>query len=135
MPHEIPVQVWGPAGWFLLHSIALTLPDSDLGGADAEVGGSTDDPKGAAVPAAVRIARLVDDLAALLPCRVCGAHLRQFVEDNPLAPPLTRGAVFDWTRRAHNAVNARNGKPELSADEALVAITTVFEERQKWTYP
>ena len=112
-------EVWGPAGWFLIHSIALTLPDS-VDAATAET-----------------VARLFDDLAALLPCRLCGQHLAEYIAEHPLrgGAPLSRGAVFEWTRAAHNAVNARNAKPEVTSGEALAIIREVYERQLKWTLP
>lgn len=47
----------------------------------------------------------------------CGGHWRQWMLDNP--PDVSnREALFEWTWRAHEAVNARLGKAGMTFDEA-----------------
>ena len=43
--------------------------------------------------------------------------------------------MFEWTRAAHNAVNVRNAKPEVTSGEALAIIREVYERQLKWTLP
>jgi hypothetical protein len=55
--------------------------------------------------------------ARRVPCGTCRDEWRQLIQELP--PDLTdRESYFRWTVRAHNAVNAKLGKPILSFEEA-----------------
>lgn len=93
------VGLWGPTWgtyvWGGAHRMTLGFPLTP-----------TDADKRAAVD-------YFDALRSLLPCEICRAHWTRYLAANPV-DASSRIALVDWTRRAHNAVSARLGKPEWS---------------------
>ena len=56
-------------------------------------------------------------------CKVCGDHLKQHLEEDPVDDHLTtRGDVEEWLINLHNKVNETIGKPEVTAEEAYQSI-------------
>jgi hypothetical protein len=58
---------------------------------------------------------LLETLALLLPCTICGAHMRAFLKKHPASVP-----VCEWVVDLHNDVNRRAGK----------AMYTQYDEAQ-----
>ena len=81
---------WGPAGWFVLHSITFGQPEHP----NAEQ--------------AKHIRQFFTSLGYVLPCKRCGEHYRQFVEQNPI-PADDREKLTKWLVRLHNNANASAG--------------------------
>jgi hypothetical protein len=91
-------KLWGPYLWRALHLVALGYPTRP---SDAE-------------RAAYRA--FYENIAHVLPCATCAANYRRHLqEDLPLEPGLLDGghdgALFAWTVRLHNLVNAELGAP------------------------
>lgn len=55
------------------------------------------------------------DFNKSLPCGVCGSHWLEYLKANP---PDFGDGWFAWTVAAHNAVNRRLGKPEMTESDA-----------------
>ena len=92
---------WGPTFWGVLHMAALALPPT-LDAAQQE--GFTS---------------LVTSYTQVLPCGECQVHWGEVLEETPLGPHLLTGeGAFKWTVDAHNYVNIRTGKTEISYEEA-----------------
>jgi hypothetical protein len=98
-------EVWGPVLWRAIHDMALAYPERP----------SPEDAR--SVEAFFRA------LPALLPCAACGEKLRAELLAEPVSggPARSRAALYAWTVRLHNRVNARLGKPEMGVAEALRA--------------
>jgi hypothetical protein len=66
---------------------------------------------------AIEVAFLGCGVLSRLPCGPCKGHWARLLEEMPpdLASP---DRYFDWTVRAHNAINRRLGKPEMPVSEA-----------------
>lgn len=93
-------EALGRATWTLLHTLAARFPERPTRRQrrDAEA--------------------LIDSLTRVYPCGECAAHFAELCARDP--PDASSGAALrDWTCRAHNAVNARLGKPRF--DCALAA--------------
>jgi hypothetical protein len=59
----------------------------------------------------------IDDFTKRVPCGECKQHWRMLLKEVP--PDLSsRDAYFAWGVTAHNAINVRLGKPQVSVDEA-----------------
>lgn len=56
----------------------------------------------------------LEGFARRVPCGACKTHWREILDAAPPDP----ADPFAWSVRAHNAVNRRLGKAELSVDEA-----------------
>merc|ERR1719230_862583 len=96
---------WGPSMWRSLHCIAHHMPPR-LPGESQE-----------------SFKAMVNSLPQLLPCKVCGDHLKQYLAEDPVNSHLgTRDDMEQWLVRLHNKVNLGIGKPALSAAEAFQSI-------------
>jgi hypothetical protein len=93
-------EVWGRAGWRLIHAIALTYPVKPTE-KEKEI-----------------YATFLHSLGDVLPCPFCGEHFKQNMKNNP--PNLdSREYFFKWTVDMHNFVNVSNNKPKVSYEKAL----------------
>jgi hypothetical protein len=59
----------------------------------------------------------LDAWSTRVPCGDCKRHWDEWRKANP-ADLSSPAAYFAWTVAAHNAVNRRLGKPEMSVDDA-----------------
>lgn len=106
-------QIWGPAAWFFLHSIALAQGDT-----------VPDDKK-------ERLRRFfTEDLAYLLPCPACARTVQDHVsameiDDDTFAD---RDSVFEFVWTLHNMVNADKGVPEIPFDESVLNYAQAFDQ-------
>jgi hypothetical protein len=87
--------------WETLHYAAYQCPEPFIERAHALVG-------------------LARGYAALLPCAECRGHFSALLEAHPpeIAAQQGREGFARWTVDAHNAVNARLGKPLFTYDQA-----------------
>ena len=101
-------EKWGPTWWSFLHNFAATYPCAPC--------------------AADRRAahRLVESVAALLPCPRCKAHFQALLKRTPV-DVRGRRALAEWMWAAHNEVNRRLGKPEMELEEALATVEPCAE--------
>lgn len=95
------MRLVGPPMWETLHYAAFQCPE----------------------PFAERVSALVDlvrGYVVLLPCAECRGHFAALLDAYPpeAAARSGRQAFARWTVDAHNAVNARLGKPLLTYDQA-----------------
>ena len=100
---QVRASAVGPALWRSIHTLARTVTSPE------------------------RSAYFRDFLVALapaMPCPVCAQHWAQIA---PTFDAVTPAAAVKWTIDAHNAVNARLGKPQLSDAAALRAILAVTD--------
>lgn len=99
-------SLWGASLWRSLHAVAMGYPERPS----------------AADTAAYR--RFYADLHAVLPCQTCADHYKAYVSNNPITDRdiASADALFAWTVRLHNDVNARLGKPVMSLEEARDAL-------------
>lgn len=92
------IRVWGPNGWGFLHTVAFAWHARPTHAQRRAMYG------------------FLHSFAAALPCGQCRAHFTAHVRATvPTwhAPALhARGDLAHWAWAAHNAVNARLGKPE-----------------------
>ena len=98
-------DVWGPPMWRFLHLAALGYPEE------------------AAPEDAERYARFFEALGGVLPCPSCAANYQTHLAQLPVRPFLGgRDALFDWTVRLHNMVNAESGKSPVTVEQARDAF-------------
>lgn len=91
---------WGPCAWNFLHVVAHTRPER-LSDEDQE-----------------RMRVFLREVAHHLPCRHCARHFDEFLDAHMTPASLaTRASVVALLHQAHNAVNRRTGKRELSLAE------------------
>lgn len=105
---KICPTVFGPYFWSVVHMTALSAPD-DL------------DPEKAQA-----YVRFFESLPDILPCAMCGRHLKENLE----TMPVDTSDLFRWTVDIHNLVNEQINKPEVSYEQALGYWSTRCERRQ-----
>lgn len=57
-----------------------------------------------------------------LPCAMCTGHFKQFAAQ-VYPHTVSRAALFAWTVAQHNALNKKNGLPQLTVEEAAAVMT------------
>lgn len=105
---KICPTVFGPYFWSVVHMTALSAPD-DL------------DPEKAQA-----YVRFFESLPDILPCAMCGRHLKENLE----TMPVDTSDLFRWTVDIHNLVNEQINKPAVSYEQALGYWSTRCERRQ-----
>jgi hypothetical protein len=94
---HLPPEVWGPIFWCTLHIVSLAYPD---------------EPSYSEKRAAKEY---FNSLAHLLPCPVCRTHFREILQGLPVENWLdNRKSLIEWVWMAHNQVNKRLGKAEIT---------------------
>ena len=93
---------WGPYFWGTIHIACLGAPES------------LDEFE------KVAYRTFITTLPFILPCGSCGKHFYELLQAEPIEQALkSRQTLFEWSVRAHNIVNKRLGKPEVSQINAL----------------
>ena len=96
--------IWGPHFWFVLHTIALTYPNT---------------------PNEVTRKKYYDfiqNLPIFLPVEEIGNTFSQFLDKYPVTPYLdSRTSFVKWMHFIHNKINISLGKDELTMEEAMSA--------------
>ena len=112
------ITEWGPAGWKLLHCVAATYPSSPTQ-QDRE-----------------QMMNFLKLFAWALPCKVCGKHFASLLQDenaydsrNPMYD--NSKTLFSWVNSAHNNVNRRLNKKEVSLQEAEQSLYTQKQKPSK----
>ena len=94
---HLPPEIWGPIFWSTLHIVSLAYPE---------------EPTYAEKRAAKEF---YNALAHLLPCPICRDHFREVLKGLPIDSWLDKkGTLTEWVWMAHNQVNKRLDKPEIS---------------------
>jgi len=96
-------DMWGRQAWHFIHMVALSYPQV-----------ATEETK-------KKYYAFFESLGHALPCPSCSKHYKEKFDKYP--PPLeNHNRLFEWTVDIHNAVNADNGKPLLSYEEAYAQV-------------
>lgn len=96
-------DTWGPVYWNFLHRFAATYPCRPTAAQRR------------------RARNIVRDVSSMLPCPECRTH---FVDLRRRSPPdcSSRASLCRWMWAAHNDVNRRLGKPEMSLEQMLASV-------------
>jgi FAD-linked sulfhydryl oxidase len=96
-------SVWGRPAWFFLHSVSMTYPEHP----------TTEDME--------NMARFLESLGPILPCKLCRSKYSEYLETHP--PDLrNRDRLVRWMIALHNNVNTRLKKPRWTIAEAIQAM-------------
>lgn len=101
---NIDPNVWGAGMWKFLHLSALAYPEK------------------ASPICANNTINFILSLPMMLPCVICNAHAREYIERNSgnlRYIASGRDALFAFYVDFHNQVNKRNGKRLISVEEAM----------------
>jgi len=95
-------KIWGPHYWFVLHTIALSYPQS---------------------PNEVMRKKYYDfynNLALFMPIEEIGNNFSKFLDKYPVTPYLeSRQSLVRWTNFIHNKINVAINLPPLTLEESL----------------
>lgn len=88
-------KVWGPPGWFFLHSITFGYPDE-----------ITEDN----VEKVQHYANFFNSLGNVLPCKYCRNSYNEYIQEIPIENFLSsRDLLVEWLYLIHNKVNNKLG--------------------------
>jgi hypothetical protein len=96
-PKGVDPQRWGRPMWVVLHALAYLAA---VGRLDALV-----------------VRRTFEDMRVLLPCKKCRVGFTELVREVPI--PSDAESMLPWANEAHNAVNRKLGKEEVSMYDGL----------------
>lgn len=95
-------EVWGESFWFVVHLGSMSAPEEIPPEKHEKYWG------------------FIDGIPEMLACKKCAVHAREWVEQHrPQKDTIcaTRENLVKFYVDMHNAVNQRNGQPQLSVDE------------------
>ena len=106
-------KIWGPLYWFVLHTIALSYPET---------------------PTEVSKKKFYDfyqNLPLFLPIEEIGNNFSKFLDKYPVTPYLeSRQSLVRWTHFIHNKINAALNIPTLNLEEALSAYYDNYKPKE-----
>ena len=110
-------DVWGPYGWYFLHSITLAYPDNP-----------TDDDK-------TYHKNFLESLKNILPLENVVIITEQTLLTYPIENHLeNKESLFKWLVDVHNRVNIDNDKREYSYDEVTKLYENMYSKKRKWLF-
>jgi len=110
-------EIWGPHGWYFLHSITLAYPDNP-----------TEDDK-------IYHKNFFESLKNILPCDKCRNHYDQNLITYPIENHLeNKESLFKWLVDVHNRVNIDNGKREYNYDEVTKLYEIMYSKNKNGCY-
>jgi hypothetical protein len=106
MVGKLSIEKWGPCGWNFLHAVSFTYP------------------KVPTLEQKKTMYAFLHTVGRVLPCPVCNTHFTQMIERELAAEELStqltsRDALSRFLVAAHNEVNVRLNKRQLTYDEVV----------------
>ena len=105
-------KIWGPKYWFVLHTIALTYPDT---------------------PNSVTKKKYYDfiqNLPLFLPIENVGNNFSKMLDKYPVTPYLEgRESFIKWMHFIHNKINVELGVPEVTTEEAMSSYYSHYKPK------
>lgn len=103
---------YGKIGWYWLHNLAASLPDT------------VDEMK------RQQLVSFMDNFASLFPCPVCGTHLSEYLKNTPIYPYTeNRENVERYMYDLHEDVNKRKGK---AREHTFEEVQDAFSNKKPW---
>lgn len=106
-------KIWGPHYWFVLHTIALSYPET---------------------PTEVSKKKFYDfyqNLPLFLPIEEVGNNFSKFLDKYPVTPYLeSRQSLVRWTHFIHNKINTALSLPILNLEESLSAYYEHYKPKE-----
>ncbi len=104
-PIGMSPAVWGPIFWTTMHIVSLGYPSKP---SDADKAGA---------------AAFYNSLATVIPCPICKAHYKTFLDKTPVESALEdRDSLIHWVFDLHNDVNEQLGKRRITFQEYVRAM-------------
>jgi endogenous inhibitor of DNA gyrase (YacG/DUF329 family) len=104
--------IWGPHGWFFLHSIALNYPKNP-----------TDKDK-------ENYKIFFQSIQNILPCPQCAKHYSENLKTNPIESKLDNNISLNkWLVEMHNIVNRHYYKPTITYEEFIKNYKYIYNNQ------
>ena len=102
-------RIWGPKGWFFLHSIALNYPKNP-----------TEKDK-------QNFKTFFESIQNVLPCPQCSKHYKENFENNSIDSHLDNNISLNkWLVEMHNSVNNLYNKPTITYEQFLINYKDIY---------
>jgi|APSaa5957512535_1039671.scaffolds.fasta_scaffold100626_2 hypothetical protein len=109
-------EIWGPHGWFFLHSITLAYPDYP-----------TNEDK-------MLYKQFFHTIGNVLPCDTCKVHFAQHSSNYPIDRHLdSKESLSRWLVTIHNMANDSLGKKRISYDKFISEISKNYQTNNNYT--
>ena len=109
----VPPMIWGPYAWGYLHLMTQGLPEK-ISPAQQQ-----------------SLQTWFPEFLKNLPCPGCSIHASHYIKTHPFAP-TTREEMETYLIDFQNSVNKRNGKTELTHEEARAKIRENYLDIREW---
>lgn len=105
-------KIWGPHAWAFMHSVTLAYPKEPT---------RTDK---------INYRNFFHAIHPVLPCDSCRRHAAQNMQSVPLTDEAlaSRTSLVRWCIDLHNEVNKMGHKKQLSIEDALDSIGSMYDE-------
>ena len=107
-------KIWGPHYWFFLHTVAMTYPHH---------------------PNAVtkkKYYEFVQNLPLFIPVEQISKEFEKMIDLYPITPYLdNRDSFVRWTHFAHNKINEKLEKPQITLNEFFVQYYNEYKSQNE----
>ena len=105
-------MLWGPKGWFFLHSITFNYP------------------KNPSASDKTNYKMFFEQLSNVLPCEFCSEHFKKNLEKYPLNEEVLQNNknLIQWLINIHNEVNVLNNKRKYTYDEVYNMYENIYKK-------
>tara|TARA_Y100000389_G_scaffold87533_1_gene84052 strand:- start:4467 stop:4877 length:411 start_codon:yes stop_codon:yes gene_type:complete len=107
-------EIWGPHGWFFLHTITFTYPDNPSPNEKAQY------------------YNFFINLQYVLPCEICKKNYPNHLKELPLDDMAleNKKSLTKWLVGIHNLTNRDLNKPQMKYKEVLKRFNEIFEGKK-----
>ncbi len=111
-------KIWGPHAWFLIESIAISLPDTIT------------------IETQNELKHFFISLSFLLPCETCRNHFSEYVKATDIMNIdfSTKTKVLTWINNIHNQVRKRNKCKNITIDKTIKYYNEKYNIETKSSY-
>lgn len=111
-------EIWGPKGWFFLHTITFNYPDNPTPNEKAQY------------------YNFFMNLQYVLPCEICKKNYPKHLKDYPLDDNALKNkrTLSKWLVKIHNHANIELGKPTMSYKDVLAKYNAIYEKKTNILY-
>lgn len=110
-------NIWGPYGWFFIHSVALNYPTNP----------TIKDKNNYKI--------FFESLSYILPCNMCSEHYKSYINEHPIDNFLNDNISLNkWTMEMHNNVNRLNNKKEIDYKEYIDIYRSIYTDNYNLNY-
>lgn len=108
-------EIWGPHGWFFLHTITFTYPDNPTPAEKAQY------------------YNFFINLQYVLPCEICKRNYPGHLKERPLDDDALQNkkSLTKWLVDIHNLTNRDLKKPQMKYKDVLKKYNEIYEGKKE----